>query len=77
MPQAATRKLLAIQLPEIMTEKKALCVQGLLPFFLLVFAVIAALVTGRLQWVLESAPFLMVLIVPAGILWLKGLIFEE
>lgn len=56
-----------------MTEKKALCVQGLVPFVLLIFIAIAALVTGRLQWVLEAAPFLMVLIVPVAILWLKGL----
>lgn len=56
-----------------MTEKKALCVQGLVPFVLLILAAVAALVTGKLQWVLETAPFLLVLIVPVVILWLKGL----
>lgn len=56
-----------------MTEKKALCVQGLVPLILLILAAVAALVTGKLQWVLETAPFLLVLIVPVVILWLKGL----
>lgn len=56
-----------------MNEKKALCVSGLTPLFLLVLAVVVAIVTGRLQWVLEAAPFLMVLIVPIALLWVKGL----
>jgi hypothetical protein len=56
-----------------MTEKKALCVSGLTPLFLLIFAVFAALATGRLHWVLDSAPFLLVLIVPAVLFWMKGL----
>ncbi|RYD22465.1 MAG: SPFH domain-containing protein [Verrucomicrobiaceae bacterium] len=56
-----------------MTEKRAFCVQGLVPFILLILAAVGALVTGKLQWVLETAPFLLVLIVPAVILWLKGL----
>jgi hypothetical protein len=56
-----------------MTEKRAFCVQGLVPFILLILAAVGALVTGKLQWVLETAPYLLVLIVPAVILWLKGL----
>ncbi|RYD29732.1 MAG: SPFH domain-containing protein [Verrucomicrobiaceae bacterium] len=56
-----------------MTEKRAFCVQGLVPFILLILAAVGALVTGKLQWVLETTPFLLVLIVPVAILWLKGL----
>ena len=56
-----------------MTEKRALCVQGLIPFVILVIVVAAAILTGQLRWILEEAPFLMVLIVPVILLWLKGL----
>lgn len=56
-----------------MTEKRAICVQGLLPLILLVLAVAAAIVTGKLRWILDFAPVLMVLIVPVILLWLKGL----
>lgn len=56
-----------------MNEKKAICVQGLIPLFLLIAVGAAAVYTGKLQWVLENAPYLLILIVPAGILWLKGL----
>ncbi len=56
-----------------MTEKRAICVQGLVPLILLVLAVVAAVITGKLQWILDSAPFLLVLIVPAILFWLKGL----
>jgi regulator of protease activity HflC (stomatin/prohibitin superfamily) len=56
-----------------MTEKKAICVQGLVPFFLLIAAVGGAVYTGYLQAVLADAPFLLVVIVPLILLWLKGL----
>lgn len=56
-----------------MTEKRALCVQGLLPLILLILAVVAGIYTGKLQWILDNAPYLMVLIVPVALLWLKGL----
>ncbi len=56
-----------------MTEKRAICVQGLLPLILLVLAVVAAVLTGKLQWILDFAPFLLVLIVPIVLFWLKGL----
>ena len=56
-----------------MTEKKALCVQGLIPLVILIVVVAAAILTDKLRWVLENAPFLMVLIVPVVLLWLKGL----
>jgi regulator of protease activity HflC (stomatin/prohibitin superfamily) len=56
-----------------MTEKRAMCVQGLIPFALLVVVAVAAVFTGTLQQVLETAPFLLVLIVPVAMLWLKGL----
>jgi hypothetical protein len=56
-----------------MTEKKAICVQGLIPFFLLLIAVGVAVYTGKFSEVLEEAPYLLVLIVPVVILWLKGL----
>ena len=56
-----------------MTEKKAICVQGLIPFFLLVIAVGVSIYTGKVSEVLEDAPYLLVLIVPVVILWLKGL----
>lgn len=56
-----------------MTEKKAISVQGLVPLILLLAAVGAAVFYGKLQWILETAPFLLILIVPVVILWLKGL----
>jgi len=56
-----------------MNEKRALCVQGLIPFFLLVIAAGAAVYSGKIRWVLEEAPYLLVLIVPFVLLWLKGL----
>jgi len=56
-----------------MTEKKAICVQGLVPLVLLIAAAGAAVWTGKLQWVLETAPYLLVLIIPFVLLWLKGL----
>lgn len=56
-----------------MTEKRAICVQGLIPLILLIIVVAAAVITGRLQWILDYAPFLMVLILPVILLWLKGL----
>ena len=56
-----------------MKEKRALCVQGLLPFLILILLGGAAVFTGRLKDILENAPYLLVLIVPAVILWLKGL----
>ncbi len=56
-----------------MKEKRALCVQGLLPFLILILVGGAAVFTGRLRDILENAPYLLVLIVPAVILWLKGL----
>lgn len=56
-----------------MTEKKAICVQGLIPLILLLAAAGAAIYTGKIRWVLENAPFLLILIIPAVLLWLKGL----
>jgi hypothetical protein len=56
-----------------MKERKALSMNGLTPLIFLILAVVAAVVTGRLQWILDYSPFLMVLIVPAGLLWIKGL----
>jgi len=56
-----------------MTEKRAICVQGLVPFVLLIAAAGAAVWTGKIQWVLETAPYLLVLIIPFVLLWLKGL----
>ncbi len=56
-----------------MKEKRALCVQGPLPFLILILVGGAAVFTGRLRDILENAPYLLVLIVPAVILWLKGL----
>ena len=56
-----------------MKEKRALCVQGLLPLLILILLGAAAVYTGRLTDILENAPYLLVLIVPAVILWLKGL----
>ncbi len=56
-----------------MKEKRALCVQGLLPFLILILVGGAAVFTGRLRDILENAPYLLVLIVPVAILWLKGL----
>lgn len=56
-----------------MTEKRALCIQGLIPFLLLVGLVVAGLATGRFRDVLEDAPLLLVLIVPLVLLWMKGL----
>lgn len=56
-----------------MTEKKALCVQGLVPLILLLAAVGAAIYYQKLQWVVATAPFLLILIVPIALLWLKGL----
>lgn len=56
-----------------MTERKAICVQGLLPFLLLIGAIGGVVATGKHLVILREAPFLMVLIVPVVILWLKGL----
>ena len=56
-----------------MTEKRAICVQGLVPLILLIAAAGAAVWTGKIQWVLETAPYLLVLIIPFVLLWLKGL----
>ncbi|BCU79037.1 SPFH domain-containing protein [Luteolibacter sp. LG18] len=56
-----------------MTERKAICVQGLLPFLLLIAAVGGTVATGKHLVILQEAPFLLVLIVPVLILWLKGL----
>ncbi len=56
-----------------MNEKRALCVQGLIPFVLLVAAAGGAVYSGKVTWVLEQAPYLLVLIVPFVLLWLKGL----
>ncbi|MEO7099734.1 MAG: SPFH domain-containing protein [Luteolibacter sp.] len=56
-----------------MTEKRALCVQGLIPFVILIIVIAAAILTGQFRWILEDAPFLMVLVVPIIMLWLKGL----
>lgn len=56
-----------------MTEKKAICVQGLIPFVLLVIVAAVTVYTGKFSRILEEAPYLLVLIVPVVILWLKGL----
>ena len=56
-----------------MTERKAICVQGLIPFVLLVLAVAGGVATGKMMDVLERAPYLLILIVPLGLLWIKGL----
>jgi hypothetical protein len=56
-----------------MTEKKAICVQGLIPFVLLVIVAAVTVYTGKLTRILEEAPYLIALIVPVVILWLKGL----
>ncbi len=56
-----------------MTEKKAICVQGLIPLLILILIAAGVVVTGTLRWMLESAPFLLVLVVPLVMLWLKGL----
>ncbi len=56
-----------------MTEKKAICVQGLIPFVLLVIVAAVTVYTGKLARILEEAPYLIALIVPVVILWLKGL----
>ncbi len=57
-----------------MTERRAICVQGLIPLALLILAVAAAVFTGRLQWILDYAPFLMVLIVPIVLLLAERLV---
>ncbi len=56
-----------------MTEKKAFSVQGLVPFVLLIAVIGAAFFYGKIQWVFDEAPFLLVLIIPVILLWLKGL----
>jgi len=56
-----------------MTERKALAVPGLLPLLLLIGGIAAAVVTGRHLVILRDAPFLLILIVPVIMLWLKGL----
>ncbi len=56
-----------------MTEKRAICVQGLVPFVLLLVVIGGAVATGKMGDVLENRPYLLVLIVPLVILWLKGL----
>jgi len=56
-----------------MTEKKAICVQGLVPFMLLLIVIGGAVATGKLGAIFERAPYLLFLVVPLVILWLKGL----
>ena len=56
-----------------MTEKKAICVQGLVPFVLLLVVIGGAVATGKLGAIFERAPYLLFLVVPLVILWLKGL----
>lgn len=56
-----------------MTEKRAICVQGLVPFVLLLVVIGGAVATGKMGDILEDKPYLLVLIVPLVILWLKGL----
>lgn len=56
-----------------MKEKRALAVPGLLPFILLLALIGAAVFYGKVQWLIESAPFLFILIIPIVLLWLKGL----
>lgn len=58
---------------DIMNEKKAICVQGLLPFFLLLAAIGGAIYTGYLRTILADAPYLLIVIIPIVLLWLKGL----
>lgn len=56
-----------------MKEKRALCMNGLTPLVLLILAVIVAVASGRIKEMLEVAPFLLIVIVPVGMLWIKGL----
>lgn len=56
-----------------MTEKKAISVQGLVPFILLLGAIGAAVYYGKLQSIIETSPLFLVLIVPVILLWFKGL----
>lgn len=60
-----------------MTEKRAICVQGLLPFLLLVGLGVAAVVTRWHETILRTAPWLLFLLVPLVILWLKGLFIVQ
>ncbi|MFT4175469.1 MAG: SPFH domain-containing protein [Luteolibacter sp.] len=56
-----------------MTEKKAICVQGLIPFLLLLAICGGGIYTGKFTWIREEAPYLFALIIPIVMLWLKGL----
>ncbi len=56
-----------------MTEKKAISVQGLVPFILLLGAIGTAVYYGKLQSIIETSPLFLVLIVPVILLWFKGL----
>lgn len=56
-----------------MTERKAVCVQGLLPLLLLIGAVAATVLSGKHLIILREAPYLMILVAPVVLLWLKGL----
>lgn len=62
-----------LTLNQLMKEKKAICVQGLIPFLLLVGGAAAFVYYGKFQWVRDTAPYLFILIVPVVLLWLKGL----
>jgi regulator of protease activity HflC (stomatin/prohibitin superfamily) len=56
-----------------MTERKATCVQGLLPFVLLL---LVAAVGFAMRWhvvLLRDYPYLIPLIIPVVMLWMKGL----
>lgn len=56
-----------------MKEKRAFAVQGLLPLLLLIGAVIYVVSRGLHVSLLRDTPWVLVLIVPVVILWLKGL----
>lgn len=56
-----------------MNERKAICVQGLVPLLLLIGGIVALVVSGKHLVILREAPLLMVLLVPVILLWLKGL----
>jgi regulator of protease activity HflC (stomatin/prohibitin superfamily) len=56
-----------------MTEKKAVCVQGLLPLLLLIIVVAALILTKQHVAIVQNAPYLLFILVPLAMLWLKGL----
>lgn len=56
-----------------MKERKAFAVQGLLPLLLLIGAAIYLIQGGWHERILRDMPWVLALLVPAGILWLKGL----